>query len=54
MRIFFPIIFAVLFVLYVLYLALVKKQLKQNLNQVVFPGLFFIAVWGILYYFVLE
>ncbi len=54
MRVFMPIVFILLFIFYVLYLMIVKKQLKQNLAGVVYPGLFFIAVWGILYYFILE
>ncbi|RKS02594.1 hypothetical protein C8C84_2317 [Flavobacterium sp. 102] len=54
MRIFMPIIFIALFVLYVLYITVVKKELKQNLYKVVYPGLFFITVWGTIYYFMIE
>ncbi|WP_333599902.1 hypothetical protein [Flavobacterium sp.] len=54
MRLFIPIILIALFVFYVLYLALIKKELKQNLTGVLYPGLFFIVVWGILYYIILE
>ncbi len=53
MRIFMPIVFIVLFVLYVLYLAVIKKELKQNLSKVVYPGLFFIVVWALLYFVLL-
>jgi len=44
----------IVFVAYILYLALVKKELKQNLSKVVYPGLFFISVWTILYFSVLS
>jgi len=40
------------FVAYLLYLAFVKKNLKQNLSTVVYPGLFFISVWAGLYFLV--
>ncbi|MBF6640794.1 hypothetical protein IVB69_04835 [Flavobacterium sp. J49] len=50
MRIFMPIVFVILFILYVLYLAIIKKELKQNLSKVVYPGLFFIVVWALLYF----
>lgn len=49
-----PIVFIFLFLLYVLYLAIVKKELKQNLDKVVYPGLFFMVVWAVLYYFLLQ
>ncbi|MFT3796708.1 hypothetical protein [Flavobacterium sp.] len=49
MRLFMPIAMAILFVLYMLYLALVKKELKSHLKTVLYPGLFFIFVWGICY-----
>jgi hypothetical protein len=45
-----PIVFIVLFVGYVLYLALVKKNLKANMRSVVLPGLFFIAIWALIYF----
>lgn len=54
MRLIIPFIMAFLFLLYVLYLALIKKELKKNLTTVLFPGLFFMAVWGVLYYFLLK
>ncbi len=53
MRIFMPIVFILLFILYVLYLAIIKKELKQNLNKVVYPGMFFIVVWALLYFVLL-
>lgn len=54
MRLFFPLIMTILFVLYVLYLAIIKKELKKNLFTVLYPGLFFMAIWGVLYYFILH
>lgn len=44
----------VAFIAYILYLAFVTKDLKQNLSKVVYPGLFFISVWAGLYFFVLA
>ena len=31
-----------------------EKELKQNLSKVVYPGLFFISVWTVLYFSVLS
>ncbi len=45
--------FTVLFVLYLLYLLLIKKDV-QKARSVLFPGLFFIAIWVILYLLVLR
>ena len=42
------------FIAYVLYLVFVKKDSKQNLGNVIYPGLFFISVWAGLYFFVLS
>ncbi|MFA7444852.1 MAG: hypothetical protein WCY89_02815 [Flavobacteriaceae bacterium] len=41
----------VAFIIYVLYLALIKKNLKSKTQTVVLPGLFFIGVWLGVYYF---
>jgi len=49
-----PIGLIAVFIAYVLYLLLVKKNLKSRINTVVLPGLFFIAVWLIIYYFILK
>lgn len=54
MRLFIPLLMTVLFIVYVLYLAFFKKELKQQLTGVLYPGLFFIGVWCILYYFILT
>lgn len=45
--------FLIVFIVYVLYLALTKK-LKQNIITVVYPGLFFISVWAGLYFLVFR
>ena len=50
---FIPIGLIAIFIVYVLYLLLIKKdikKLKSNLN----PGLFFIAIWVVIYYFLLK
>lgn len=44
----------VAFFAYILYLAFIKKALKQNLKDVVYPGIFFISVWTGLYFFLLT
>jgi hypothetical protein len=45
--------FLIVFIVYVLYLALTKK-LKQNISTVVYPGMFFISVWAGLYFLVFR
>lgn len=49
---FIPIGLLVLLVLYILYLLVVKKD-KRKLKAVLYPSLFFIVVWAVLYYFLL-
>lgn len=41
------------FLVYVLYLLLIKKDNKR-LKATLFPGLFFIVAWLIIYYFLLR
>lgn len=48
-----PALFAVFFAAYLAYLFLWKKD-SATLKSVLYPGLFFIAVWALLYYFVLK
>lgn len=50
---FIPIGLITLFIAYVLYLLLIKKD-RKKLKTVLYPGLFFIAVWGVIYYFLLK
>ena len=54
MRLIIPIIMIVLFLLYVLYLAFVKKDLRKNLTTVLYPGLFFMTIWGVIYYVLIS
>jgi len=53
LRIYLPIAFAILFVLWILYRMLVKRDLKKQLNTV-YLGLFFGVVWTVIYYFLLA
>ena len=41
------------FILVVLYLLIIKKDMKK-LKAVLYPGLFFIAIWAVIYYFLLK
>lgn len=50
---FIPIGLLVLLVLYILYLLFVKKD-RRGLKMVLYPSLFFIAAWAVLYYFLLR
>ena len=52
-RIGIPIVIIALFILYVLYLLIIKKD-KNAIKKVVFPGLFFIGIWAILYFLFLK
>ncbi|MFM2213052.1 MAG: hypothetical protein RL427_315 [Bacteroidota bacterium] len=54
MRLYFPFILGPLFVCYILYLFLIKKELKRNLTTIVYPGLFFFLVWALLYYWLVS
>ncbi len=49
-----PIGLIIVFIAYVAYLAFVRKNLKSKINTVVLPGLFFIIVWLVIYYFILK
>jgi hypothetical protein len=53
MRLYIPILMILSFLVYILYLAFLKKELKQQLTGVLYPGLFFMGVWIFLYYFIL-
>lgn len=50
---FIPIGLIVLFIAYVLYLIITKKKLKNH-KQILYPGLFFIGVWAVMYFFLLK
>ena len=51
LRIYLPIAFAVLFILWVLFRLIVKRDLKKHLNTV-YLGLFFGVVWAVINFFV--
>ena len=53
LRIYLPMAFAVLFILWVLFRLIVKRDLKKHLNTV-YLGLFFGVVWAVIYFFVLT
>jgi FtsH-binding integral membrane protein len=50
---FIPIGLIIVFIVYVLYLLLIKKDLKK-LKTVLYPGLFFIAIWAVIYFILLK
>jgi hypothetical protein len=50
---FIPFVLIAVFILYALYLIFFKKDFKQ-LKLVLLPGVFFIAIWIALYYFILK
>ncbi len=52
LRIYMPIAFATLFILWILFRLIVKRDLKKHLNIVYF-GLFFGVVWGAIYFWTL-
>ena len=41
------------FIGWILYHLVIKKDLKKNLNNL-YLGLFFIGVWAVLYFFIVE
>jgi hypothetical protein len=47
-RLILPIFFIGLFVVYLLYLLIIRKD-NQSFKKVFFPGLFFIGIWAVLY-----
>lgn len=48
-----PIGLTALFLVYVLYLAF-SKQLKTKFRTAVLPGLFFVGIWGAIYFLMLR
>ncbi len=52
-RLFIPIAFVIVFICWILYRILIKKDIKQNLNTV-YLGLFFIVIWSLMYVFILK
>ncbi len=52
LRMYLPIGFFIVFMGWFLYRLLIKKDLKRNLN-ILYVGLTFIGIWGLIYYFLL-
>ena len=48
-----PIGLIAVFVVAVLYLLIIKKDMKK-VKSVLYPGLFFIGIWVVIYYFFLT
>ncbi len=48
-----PIAFKSIFIVYVLYLLVIKKDMKK-IKTVLYPALFFIAIWVVIYYCLLK
>ena len=53
LRLYIPIALAVLFLAWILYRLLKKKDLKKQLNNL-YVGLFFFAVWAVIYLFFIK
>jgi hypothetical protein len=52
-RVIIPLVFIVLFSLYIAYL-LIKKKDKSTVKKVLYPGLFFIGVWAAIYFLIFR
>lgn len=50
---FIPIGLIAIFIVYVLYLLLIERDTKK-LKSILYPGLFFIAIWVVIYYSLLT
>lgn len=48
-----PIVFLAVFIGWILYRLLIKKDLKENLNSL-YVGLSFVGVWAMIYFFLLR
>lgn len=53
LRVFIPVGLIILFLFWVLYSFFIKKDLKKNMNSL-YTGLFFIAVWAMIYFFWMD
>jgi FtsH-binding integral membrane protein len=49
---FIPIALIAIFAVVILYLLIVKRDMKK-VKSILYPGLFFIAIWAVIYYFLL-
>ncbi len=50
---FIPIGLIAVFAVVILYLLIIKKDMKK-VKSVLYPGLFFIGIWIVIYYFLLR
>lgn len=53
LRIYIPVLFFAVFVGWILYRILIKKDMKQHLSSL-YVGLTFTGVWVLIYYFLLR
>ncbi len=53
LRLFIPIILIIVFAFWALYRLLIKKDWRQHLSNF-YMGLFFIGIWGLIYFFLLS
>ena len=49
-----PIGLIILLIIYVAYIAIAKKNVSAHLKPVLLPGLLFISVWAVIYYFIFK
>ena len=52
-RLIMPVVFIAVFVVWFFYRLLVKKEIKQQLNNAYF-GLLFIVIWAVIYWLLLK
>ncbi len=52
-RLYIPFALVLVFIGWVLYRLIIKKDLKQNLNSL-YLGLFFVGIWSMMYFFILK
>jgi hypothetical protein len=53
LRLLIPIVFVALFIVWLVYRTVIKKDIKQHVNTV-YLGLFFIAIWAVMYWLLLK
>lgn len=52
-RLFIPLVFIALFILWILYHLVIKQDLKAQRNTL-YIGVFFISIWIFIYYMILQ
>lgn len=52
LKIFMPIAFLAVFIGWILYRLLIKKDLRENVNNL-YTGLVFVVVWAVIYWFMI-